>query len=128
MESKREQFDLAVGKVLKIIERTADAGSEMPTNAVISEIIGYSARSKLSRIMARLVENGLIKVERTSRTRWRAQVVATGKWTAWRDAVCEADTPKRVKIVRPVKSKRCNFDISARAGPEDIDPLWDGTL
>jgi SOS-response transcriptional repressor LexA len=68
-------------KMLRALERAANAGVPCPSNEDLSRTLGYASPSKASDLIATLETIGFITVERGSDTRV-VTIVKTGKGTA----------------------------------------------
>ena len=91
-------------KVLRMLERAANEGRACPTNAEIAEAMGVNSVGSASSAVSRLVDAGLILLERGQCTR-AVTIVATGARTAgkvtphWRDRPGHV-APKRRHVVK----------------------------
>lgn len=71
-------------QVYEALCQAASDGAPCPMNLDLEEMFGYSSASQGARLIRRLEERNMIRVERYQRFR-RVQIVETGKWTAFAD-------------------------------------------
>ena len=70
--------------LLALISEAAETGQPLPKLREIAHAIGCSGTTWADYCLRSLVTKGLIRVEGSKPTERRAQVIATGKWTARR--------------------------------------------
>jgi hypothetical protein len=68
--------------VYQMVYEAAEQGQPCPLNLDLEDAAGYESTSMGAKTIARLEAKGYLVVERSQKAR-RAQVTATGKWTAW---------------------------------------------